>query len=90
MNESEPSLLGYWLDEFWEEPLIKDQFLEEKWQEYLSNFDKSSAQGFFTNPFDSLENFFNSLKIDNVVVFKITDKMPLSPTAYLVIDLNVS
>jgi hypothetical protein len=88
-HENEPSLLGYWLDEFWQEPHINDNFLDEKWQEYISNYDALCAQENFVNEFRSLEDFFTSLKIDNLIVFKITDKLPSTPTAYFIIDMSI-
>lgn len=87
-HDDEPSLLGYWLDEFWQEPHINDKFLDEKWQEYLSNYAALSAQENFVNEFRSLEDFFMSLKLDNVVVFKVTDRLPTTPTAYLIVNIN--
>ena len=88
-HDDEPSLLGYWLNEFWQEPHINDKYLDEKWQEYLSNYDELSSQESFVNEFRSLEDFFTGIILNNVVVFKITDRLPSSLTAYFIIDLNV-
>ncbi len=89
LYDDEKSLLGYWLDEFWEEPHINKQYLEEMWQDYMTNYRSISAQETFINEFHSLEDFFTSVKFDNVIVFKITDRHPFTPTAYFVIDMNV-
>ena len=88
-HDTEPSLLGYWLDEFWREPHINDKELDEKWQLYLSNYEELSANDNFVDEFRSLEDFFTNIILDNVVVFKVTDKLPTTLTVYLVVDLNI-
>ena len=75
VNENEPSLLGYWIDRFWQEPHINDPYLETKWLDYLSNYDELSKQKEFINEFRSLEDFF-------------ADISPCAFTVYLVVDMN--
>jgi hypothetical protein len=86
--DNEPSLWGYWLDEFWGEPTINNKYLIESWHNYLSNLESLKKSDTFTNEFEALEGFFKELQFQNVIVFKITDHLPYTPTAYFVIDMN--
>jgi hypothetical protein len=86
--EKEKSLLGYWIDEFWRDPHINSEEVEMEWQNYLSKFDEMCLDKNFVNEFQSLEDFFANLKYENVIVFKITDRLPSTPSFYLLIDMN--
>jgi hypothetical protein len=86
--DNEPSLWGYWLDEFWDEPTINNESLKESWNNYMSNFESLKKSNTFTNEFEALEEFFNNLPFQNVIVFKITDHLPFTPTAYFIVDMN--
>ena len=88
VNHDAPSLLGYWLDEFWREPFIKDEFLKQKWETYMENFEALESSPEFVNKFESLKDFFRNLNLNNAVVFKIEDDLPHSRTPYFILDLN--
>jgi hypothetical protein len=88
VNHDAPSLLGYWLDEFWREPFIKDESLKKKWESYMVNFEVLENSPEFVNQFASLEDFFKNLNFNNVVVFKIIDNLPDSRTPYFMLNLN--
>lgn len=88
--DNEPSLWGYWLDEFWQEPTINNDYLKDSWRKYMSDFESLKKSDKFKNEYDSLEIFFKELQFQNVIVFKITDHLPFTPTAYFVIDMNFS
>ena len=90
VNHDAPSLLGYWLDEFWREPFIKNDLLQKAWEDYIANFDALESSPDFVNPFESLQDFFRSLKLNHVVVFKIINDLPTSLTPYFIIDLEMS
>lgn len=88
VNDDAPSLLGYWLDEFWDEPFIKDDRLLQEWTKYMDNFEALQNSEEFVNVFRLLEDFFSNLNLENVVVFKKADNVPFSLTPYFVIDMN--
>jgi hypothetical protein len=88
VNENEPSLLGYWIDMCWNEPFIKNEYLENEWQVYLSTYKQLRSEESLEKEYRSLEDFFNSVNLYNVVVFKIAHNTRNSLTAYLVVDIN--
>lgn len=90
INEDAVSLLGYWVDEFWEEPFIKDDELKKHWNSYLSNYENLKSQHPDKDEYDLLKYFFMGVDLINVVVFVVTDNMPFSRTAYFIIDLNIT
>ena len=93
VNENAISFRAYWLDEFWDEPTIKDPVLAAAWALYYQqlltdNFDPWFADA---NLYETLEKFFSSTSIQNYIVFKIRKiEGSLVPehTVYLVIDMN--
>jgi hypothetical protein len=89
-HDNEPSLMGYWLDEFWKEPHINDSQLNKHWGEFLKSFNQLNESEFIVNEFQALEQFFQQLNLYNAVVFKITDHLPFTPTGYFIIDFNVT
>jgi hypothetical protein len=88
INEDAVSLLGYWVDEFWEEPFIKDDELKKHWQNYLANFEQFKNHDQVRCEYDMLRDFFKSIPFNNVLVFEISDNNAFSRTGYFVIDLN--
>ncbi|NDA62134.1 MAG: hypothetical protein EBX50_08830 [Chitinophagia bacterium] len=89
-HDNEPSLMGYWLDEFWQEPHINDDKLKKHWNDYLNKFNQLLENQKSLNEFHALEQFFKELEFTNAVVFKITDHFPQTPTGYFIIDFNVT
>jgi len=91
VNEDAPSFRGYWFDEFWDEPTIKDEKLNQLWTEYFHNLKKSDPDYKYSDYTDKLDEFFQSVEIKNFVVFKI-HKIEFSIISdkliYFVIDMN--
>ena len=81
LNESEKSLLGFWVDN--ETPIIKDADLQIAWEEF------SNSNLIY---WDSIDDFFNKSFSNNWVVFEITFSGIAcglaSNTAWVVIDMN--
>ena len=91
VNEVALSFRGYWFDEFWDEPTIKDEKLNQLWTEYFDNLKASDPDYKYSNYTDNLDEFFQSVDIKNYVVFKI-HKIEFSIISdkliYFVIDMN--
>jgi len=91
VNEDAPSFRGYWFDEFWDEPTIKDEKLNQLWTEYFHNLKESDPDYKYLDFTEKLDEFFQSVEIKNYVVFKI-QKIEFSnipdKLIYFVIDMN--
>ena len=85
INESVGSFAGYWLDEFWESPTICDESIQKEWDMYSSSLASSSSISRMSNPSLLLEAFFIQLERHGFLVFKLIDKIPISPTLYLML-----
>jgi hypothetical protein len=91
LNENALSFRGYWFDEFWDEPTIKDERLKALWLDFFQTL-KTDYPNFIDIVYsEKLDSFFTSVEINNFVVFKI-DKIEGSiipdRLIYYVIDMN--
>jgi hypothetical protein len=91
LNENALSFKGYWFDEFWDEPSIKDERLKALWLDFFQTL-KTNYPNFIDIDYsEKLDEFFTSVEINNFVVFKI-DKIEGSiipdRLIYYVIDMN--
>lgn len=77
-----PSVMGYWIGEVVEEPMIKDENLQEAWDMFLENGSSDSLPAKFLSGYNN----------PNWVVFELTTSGiacgPMSSTIWYVIDLN--
>lgn len=77
-----PSVMGYWIGEVVEEPIIKNSVLEEAWQKFTGDGDLSCRLTEFLSDYDN----------PSWVVFELTTSGiacgPVSSTIWYVIDLN--
>lgn len=93
LNENALSFRAYWLDEYWDEPTIKDPVLAAAWALYYQQLLADNFDIWFADAdlYETLEKFFSSTPILNYAVFKIRKiEASLVPehTVYLVIDMN--
>lgn len=87
-NDDARSLQAYWIDEVFDEPMIKNTQLAADW----STFSKKNRNN-FQSSFDMLEDFFRQYDEMNWVVFKLIFSGmgcsgPTSMTVWKVIDMN--
>ncbi len=91
LNENAISFRGYWFDEFWDEPTIKDERLKAQWSEYLQTLKTNYSDLCIIDYSEKLDDFFASVEINNFIVFKI-HKVEISiipdHLIYYVIDMN--
>jgi len=91
VNENAPSFRGYWFDEFWDEPTIKDEKLNQLWTECFLNLKNSNPEYKYSDYIEKLDAFFTSVEIKNYVVFKIykiEGSIIPDRLIYFVIDMN--
>jgi hypothetical protein len=91
VNENALSFRGYWFDEFWYKPTIKDERLSRLWSEYFQGFKRSSSDYIDLDFSEKLDEFFSSVNLENYVVFKIhKNEISAIPDKlmYYVIDMN--
>lgn len=82
-NEDAKSLMGYWIDEFLDEPFIKNKTLEKAWKKFQKN-----AHQDFESPFEKLRTFFSNYPEKGWAVFELTSEGdPI--TVWHVLDLRV-
>ncbi len=93
INEDAISFRGYWFDEFWDEPTIKDQTLKAAWESYLASLKMKHADLSELDIVQTLDAFFHSIDSENYVVFKIHKReISILPDKliYYVIDMNAA
>ena len=83
-NDDAKSLQGYWLDEFIDEPVIKNKTLAKDWKTF-----QKKNQDPVENSSDLLRSFFTNYQKSDWVVFELTNKGDnMGLTVWKVLDLN--
>ena len=93
LNDDAISFRGYWFDQFWVEPSIKDETLNAAWESYMASLKMIHADINDLDMVETLDAFFNSVEMENYVVFKIHKReISILPDKiiYYVIDMNAA
>ena len=89
-DDSAQSLRAYWIDEIFDEPVIKDPSLMEAWTKFSEGFALENEDE--TPGYEELEQFLKSYLAPNWAVFEITTCGmgcgPTRTTGWFVIDMN--
>jgi hypothetical protein len=83
-NDDAKSLQGYWVDEFFEEPIIKNKTLATDWNSFQKKNDAN-----YDSPFEMLRDFFTKYEKPGWVVFELCHEGD-HITVWKVLDLNVA
>ena len=86
MDESVPSLMGFWEDEFLDKPIINNPELKIDWDKYYKSTDRRELS-------DGFEKFLRSISAPQWLVYKITTYGmacgPMSSTVWFVIKMEL-
>jgi len=90
-NADAPALMGFWVDEILDNPVIKHAELQASFEAFLSQ--EEAQDPCFRLEFDDLESFLKAFDAPNWVAYCITNcgfgcGGPISSTVYMVIDMN--
>jgi hypothetical protein len=90
-DDSVPSLMGYWVDLSFEDPVLKNPDLHAAWESFSSAYAEENEED--SPGHEDLTAFLKVYDAPNWAVFEITTSGmacgPVSSTVWLVIDLNV-
>ena len=102
INEDAKSLLGYWVDEVFMEPFIKDEKLKIAWETLVSECEAAEEKAYeedaeldeaFTLDIDRLVKFLKDYDAPTCVVFEISNSSlacgPVSNTAWHVVNMEI-
>lgn len=91
-NDDVPSVMGYWLDRYWEAPVIKCEKLKKAWEDYLRNGGEAALEKgcIESDRFYPLEIFFHQVNMDNVLVIRLDNKNRRysAPVPYIVLNMD--
>lgn len=94
MNEEAKSLMGYWIDEVFMEPFIKNESLKAAWELLVEKTDAAAEAGEDDEGLDTLRlvQFLTEYESGTWVVFQITNYGlacgPVPNTIWYVIDME--
>ena len=90
MNENAQSLMGFWISEVLQEPIIKNKSLETGWKKYVKKIEEESGGDYPDD--EDLRKFLTDFKEPTWVVFEITNSGVGhgfdSNTVWFVIDME--
>lgn len=89
-DDDATSLIAYWVDECFNEPVIKDEVLKESWETYVEKFENENEDTPF---FEELETFIKDYETSVWIAHKITTCGmacgPVSNTVLFVVDKDI-